>query len=232
MNNDVRVYAVGGSIRDEILGVPNKDFDFSVEAGSFDIMRDYIKSIGGEIFLETPEFVTIRARVGKIAADYVLCRKDGTYSDGRRPDNVTIGTIYDDLARRDFTINAIAKDENGNYLDPFGGIADINRKLIRCVGNTYDRISEDYLRLLRAARFSITKGFSISSEIEVLFVDTNILNHIIYTVSQDRIREELGKMFAYNTLESIHFFGMHYLFSMACFGKNSNIWLKPTNEKR
>ncbi len=102
----VKIYLVGGSIRDQLLGLKSKDLDYAVEAGSYEEMRDYIKE-NGKIFLETPEYLTIRAHLKNgEPADFVLCRKDGEYSDGRRPDKVTPGTLYDDLARRDFTVNA------------------------------------------------------------------------------------------------------------------------------
>ena len=228
--DNIRVYEVGGAVRDEIMGLPNKDIDYAVEAPSFDAMRAYILSVGGTIFLETPDYFTIRARVGKTAADYVLCRKDGAYSDGRRPDSVEAGTIYDDLARRDFTMNAIAKAANGNFIDPFNGRADIAGRIVRCVGSTEDRMREDYLRLVRAARFSITKEMSIDVEICRLFFDVNVLDSLRKSVSMERIRAELQRMFEYNTLRSIFFFGQYPLFAQACFG--SDIWLKATNEAR
>jgi tRNA nucleotidyltransferase (CCA-adding enzyme) len=229
-NMTVKIYSVGGAIRDEILGIKNKDIDFAVEANSYQEMKDYIVSSGGTIFLENLEYTTIRARMGKVSADYVLCRKDGIYSDGRHPDTVTIGTIYDDLARRDFTMNAIAKDQNGNYIDPFNGIKDIENKIIRCVGNTRDRINEDNLRLLRAARFYVTKEMLYTDEIEYLFGDRNLIESFRRSVSRDRVREELHKMFNCNTMWSIGFFGDHYDFASACFG--DDIWLKATFEQR
>src|SRR5579859_2576372 len=143
-------YLVGGYVRDKILGIPSKDLDYSVEAASYEEMRQSIIDRGGTILLETPNFFTIRARIGKEVSDYVLCRKDGAYSDSRHPDSVEHGTLHDDLARRDFTMNAIAIDSDGNYIDPFNGISDIKNKLIRCVGNAQDRFDEDALRMLRA----------------------------------------------------------------------------------
>lgn len=226
----VKLYRVGGAVRDELLGVKSKDIDFSVEASSYDEMRQYIIDTGGEIFLETPEFVTIRARFGRETADYVLCRKDGSYSDGRRPDNVTVGTLFDDLARRDFTMNAIAKDENGNYIDPFNGRQDIERGIIRCVGNAYDRMNEDVLRLLRAMRFSITKKMLIDREICNLFWDEELIDKFINTLPADRIRDELTKMFAFDTMNTIRMFNEYPFMLNACFVK-SGIWLKPTSEK-
>jgi len=226
----IKIYMVGGCVRDEILGLKSNDIDYSVEAESYQEMKDYIISNAGEIFLETPEYVTIRARFGRDTADYVLCRKDGAYSDGRRPDNVEVGTLYDDLARRDFTMNAIAKDSEGNYIDPFDGMRDIEDRVIRCVGNATDRISEDWLRMLRAVRFSITKGFRIEGSIIKMFNDPYATSKLYETVSEERIREEIYKMFKADTRETIMFFGLYPKMSYACFG--GRIWLKPTTEEK
>src|SRR5258706_480133 len=226
----IKIYRVGGAVRDSIMGLKSKDIDYSVEAESFDAMRDYIVSIGGQIFLETPNFLTIRARVGRESADYVLARKDNDYSDGRRPDSVEPGTLYDDLARRDFTMNAIAIDSQGYYIDPFYGIIDIGQRIIRCVGKAEDRISEDWLRLLRAARFSITKDMKIDSTITKFFDDNYATSHLAKSVSEERIREETSKMIQADTRVSIKFFGQYPKMSYACFG--GGIWLKPTTEER
>ena len=118
--------------------------------------------------VRTPEFLTIRAQVpaseAKLlartkVADFVLCRKDSASGDGRRPDSVEPGTVLDDLARRDFTMNAIARDvQTGEVLDPHGGREDIKWKTLRFVGDPMTRIREDGLRVLRGLRFMITKG--------------------------------------------------------------------------
>jgi len=223
-------YLVGGAVRDKILQVSSKDMDFAVEAPSFAAMRDEIERRGGEIFLETPEYLTIRARVPKLgAADFVLCRKDGAYIDGRRPEDVEPGTLMDDLARRDFTMNAIAMDEDGKYIDPFGGQADIEDKLIRCVGNTHDRFAEDYLRMLRAIRFGITKNMRLDHPIIQCFLDPKLVGKLAY-VSVERVREELFKCFKYNTLNMLYVLEGFPLVRDMVLG-NSGMWLKPTLEK-
>jgi len=183
--NNIKIWRVGGCNRDELLGLKSKDVDYAVESKSYEHMRNYILSIGGTIFIESPEFVTIRCKIGHESADYVLCRKESKYSDGRHPDEIQPGTIFDDLNRRDFKMNAIAKDSDGNYYDPFNGIKDIQNKRISCVGNTHDRITEDYLRLLRAARFSITKQMTIHPEIENLFYDNHILINFFNSISSN-----------------------------------------------
>src|SRR6187431_1537064 len=108
----INYYLVGGYVRDEILGVQSKDIDFAVEAKSYDAMKEDILRRGMTIFQERPQFFAIRARHPQMGGvDFTLCRKDGFYSDYRHPDDVRIGDIYDDLARRDFTVNAIARKE-------------------------------------------------------------------------------------------------------------------------
>ena len=111
----MKIYQVGGSVRDEFLNIKSKDIDYAVEADSFGDMRKYMIDNGYNIFLETPQYFTIRAKFpdshecNHLVADFALCRIDGQYSDGRRPDKVHRATIHEDLSRRDFTINAIAK---------------------------------------------------------------------------------------------------------------------------
>jgi tRNA nucleotidyltransferase (CCA-adding enzyme) len=225
-----KFYVVGGFVRDEILGVKSKDIDFAVEAGSFDEMRQAILDKGGSIFLETPEYLTIRARLPKVSgADFVLCRKDGKYVDGRHPESVEAGTIMDDLARRDFTMNAIAKTEDGEYLDPFNGKADIDARVIRCVGKAVDRFEEDKLRMLRALRFAITKNFSLHQDIEWCLKDPTLCLGLA-SVSGERIREELHKCFKANTFRTLTLLEEYRFVKLAVF-KDNNLWLKPTFEQ-
>lgn len=223
----VKFYKVGGCVRDEIIGRNSKDIDFSVEASSYDEMREEILRIGGTIFLETPQFLTIRAKIPGIGTtDYVLCRKDGAYNDGRHPDKVEAGSIYDDLERRDFTMNAIAKYD-GTYIDPHGGIKDIAQRIIRCVGSPEKRFTEDGLRILRAFRFAITLGFKLDKEISSFLYDSD-LKGLLSGISKERIREELFKMFRADSISSFRTldgFGMWFLFE-------DDLWLKPTLEQR
>jgi tRNA nucleotidyltransferase (CCA-adding enzyme) len=230
-----KIYQVGGSLRDELIdpSIKAKDLDFAVEAGSFDEMRQVILNRGGVIFLETEIYLTIRAKVPDLGcADYVLCRKDGAYSDNRRPDSVSVGTIYDDLARRDLSINAIAKNAStGEIIDPHNGRKDIENRLLRCVGDPVDRFTEDSLRLLRLIRFSITKGFQIEKETEDCLYDGKIIS-LLKNVSSERIREELIRCFAHNTLKTLELLEKYRLLRFELFaGFDKAIWLKPTMEK-
>ena len=199
---DITYYKVGGFVRDKILGVKSKDIDYAVEAPSYEAMRDDVLARGGKIFVEHPEFFTIRAKLNNEDADFVLCRKEGTYTDGRRPDSVEIGTIDDDLARRDFTVNAIAEREDGTLYDPYHGWLDLQRGVLRCVGVAQHRMAEDTLRMLRAIRFSITKGLVMSYPIQECLTNPMLIDGLS-KVSVERIREELNKCLAYDALATI-----------------------------
>lgn len=226
----VKMYLVGGAVRDSILGVPTKDFDYSVEASSFEEMRSYILSNGGKIYLEKPEYLTIRGKFNGRDADYVLCRKEGKYTDGRRPDEVIPGTIFDDLARRDFSVNAIAYDEDSqSYIDPHNGIQDLRTMTLRCVGNPIDRFNEDSLRIMRAIRFSITKGFAMDSSVANALWNPDVVKKLA-NVSKERIREELLRCFKHSTLKTIATLEYYPMVRDVVFDDNA-LWLKPTMEE-
>lgn len=250
----MQMYTVGGCVRDELLGVPSKDIDFTVvlddfeksvaqNGGPFEFMQYTLEDMGFEIFLSTPEFLTVRAqfptgdggfdvaRAGgkaipgrkRLTADFVLARKESDYTDGRRPDVVVPGTLEDDLARRDFTMNAIAKDAAGFFIDPFGGQDDIRRKMIVSVGSARDRFTEDALRAVRALRFSITKGFRIAPEVEDAMEDMEVLDAIQFKISDERINDELSKMFRFDTLASLDALGRFPLLTNAMFAGNVSL---------
>jgi tRNA nucleotidyltransferase (CCA-adding enzyme) len=218
------------SQRDEILGHKPNDIDYSVETESYESMRNHLLNNDFTICREKPEYGSIMAKcpISRVVSDYTLCRKDGYYSDFRRPDSITISNIDGDLSRRDFTMNAIAKIDN-KYYDPFSGIDDIEKKLIRCVGLPVDRLTEDPLRGLRAIRFSVTKGFTIdNSIIEILKSNTFIEN--FKTLNKERIHAELSKMFKYDTIRSIKILNdlpdelLEVIFS-------NGLWLIPSLKK-
>lgn len=226
----VKFYKVGGCVRDSILGVRSKDIDFSVEAPSYEAMKQEIQNRGGQIFLENPEYLTIRAKVPKFgAADFVLCRKDGNYSDGRRPDSVEHGKLEDDLARRDFTMNAIAEDEEGRLIDLYKGRDHIMQKEIWCVGQAQERFREDYLRLLRAMRFAITKEMSLSAPI-IFCLHNSLFVDGLKTISVERVREEVYKMFMFDTLRSFRMFEYYNKIRDVVFDYHG-LKLKPTLER-
>ena len=218
----MKMYTVGGCVRDEILGLKSKDIDFTVVLDERDLRNsgvedetDLFKKMvfelhnrGFKIHVEHPEHLTVRAQFPKghpspvRDADFVLARKEGAYSDGRRPDTVQPGTLHDDLARRDFTMNAIAKDTDGNLIDPFGGIKDIENKIIRAVGSPMERFNEDSLRMLRAVRFKVTKGFLLDHDIMQALHNEELLTKL-GNVSSERVMDELNKMLHFDTLRSL-----------------------------
>jgi tRNA nucleotidyltransferase/poly(A) polymerase len=228
----IKAYLVGGAVRDGLLGIKSKDLDYAVEAPSYEAMVEWIRE-RGKIFLESPQFWTVRAHLeGGQPADYVLCRKDGQYSDGRRPDSVEPGTLLDDLSRRDFTVNAMALDETTNELiDPFDGQKDLKKIFLRCVGNTQDRFKEDALRMLRALRFSITRGFCLSYEIIKALENKGLCDLLSNNVSSDRKRDEMYRCFAYDTVTTMDTLATYPLLTQAIFdGHTGKIWLMPTSK--
>lgn len=196
----IKFYLVGGKNRDDIMGFTNNDLDYAVECSSYEYLLKYLTTIGAKIYKSDPIYLSIRCRLETLGnVDLVICRKDGKYHDKRHPQHTEIGTIYDDLARRDLTINAIAKDiSNNNYIDPYNGYDDIVNHNIKCVGNASDRLSEDALRMVRILRFYII----LSTKTGIMWnIDPEILQYIaknyseISYISRERIYEEYKKIF-------------------------------------
>ena len=232
----VIVYEIGGCVRDELLGVPSKDVDYSCIADSFDDMVAFIKGSDLKIVVSKPEYGTVRAIAPKSGfrghvggLDFVWAREEGPYSDGRRPDWTKPADLYSDQARRDFTVNSIAKDETGVYIDPFHGIVDLQSGLLRAVGTAEDRFREDALRALRAIRFQITKGFSLDWEIKKA-LHSAWLPPLLDSVSAERKREELDRCFRFDTLVTFDTLAMlPSEFREAVF--KDGLRLKPTMER-
>jgi tRNA nucleotidyltransferase/poly(A) polymerase len=221
-------YEVGGHIRDEFLGIKSKDIDYVVIADSYAAMVLEIGHRGYEIFLETPEYYTVRARGPKGPADFVWARIEGPYYDSRHPDWVKPGNLLNDLKRRDFRMNTITRTEGGQIIDPFNGRRDIDERIIRCVGRAEDRMKEDPLRMLRAIRFSITKDMSLDPHIIDILYTYDIT---LKGVSEERIREELYKCFKHNTYLSLSFVRRFPHLFAHIFTKTS-LWLEPTMKGR
>ncbi len=179
-------YAVGGCVRDVVLGREPKDWDVATSAKPEEIQKIFPKS-----FYEN-KFGTVTAHIGGMDIQITTYRVDARYSDKRHPDDVRYTTnIKEDLARRDFTVNAMALSESGEIIDPFGGQDDLKNRVIRAVGNPEARFNEDALRLMRAVRFSAELGFLIHKEtLEAIRKFSSLLKF----VSKERIRDELGKI--------------------------------------
>lgn len=183
-----QAYLVGGCVRDAIIGrVPN-DWDITTSAHP-----DQVKAIFPRTFDTGLQHGTVSVKdiVGNIY-EVTTFRSDGQYEDGRHPTSVKfISSIEDDLARRDFTINAIAWNETSGFIDPFGGIQNIEKKIIRTVGDPTQRFTEDGLRILRALRFSAELTFEIEQE---TFSAIFNLPHLLDYISIERKRDELCKI--------------------------------------
>lgn len=208
---DLKFFFVGGCIRDELRGEAVHDIDFSVEATSFEAMEAGLRALGFKVWDVRPETLTIRANVPvghKLAevtkdADFVMCRSDGPTADGRRPEFVTPGSVFDDLARRDFTVNAMARDcDTGEFLDPFGGREDLAAGVLRFVGDPMERVKDDGLRVLRGFRFMVTKDLVPEAETWRVLVSPEAAE-MLHCVSVNRIREELEKMFKGDFMEAM-----------------------------
>ncbi|WP_226034708.1 CCA tRNA nucleotidyltransferase [Aquibacillus saliphilus] len=186
--NGHKAYFVGGAVRDQFLDKKIGDIDITTSARPNEIQQFFEKVIPVGI-----EHGTVIVRYGKESYEVTTFRIEEGYSDFRHPDNVQfVDRIEDDLARRDFTINAIAMDTKGNFIDPYGGKSDIENKQISTVGNPVDRFQEDPLRIMRALRFCSQLGFSIDKNTKKAIVD-NIAS--IEKVAIERIGIELEKMF-------------------------------------
>lgn len=242
-----KFYEVGGKVRDELLRLQSKDVDY-VAVPSEELLKhsytadqmftklwEHLYQEGFEIFLVTEDCFTIRAKFPKDhkyegIADFVMARKEVGYIEGTRTPIVEPGNLYDDLSRRDFTINALAKDpDTGEIIDYFNGLQDLKDKVLRTPLDPKVTFDDDPLRLLRCIRFSITKGFRIDISC-IGKLHGYDYNNKMKVVSEERIREELNKCFKYSTITT--------LYTLECFSNlrdyiflNTNLWLKPTNEK-
>ena len=239
----IRLFEVGGSIRDELMGIENPpDRDFCAESpDGWEALLEWCEDNMERVFLVTPEFLTVRGRMPNgDSIDVVMCRADGPSSDGRHPDHVTPGTLLDDLARRDFTVNAMAREVDpktlepiGELIDPHDGLADLKIGVLCTVGNADDRFREDGLRVLRAARFLVTKSLESTIDISACFFDLAWWEFIEETVSAERVREELTKMFRHDSGDAIRFFTNEcHPAALARLMDKCGLWLKPTMEKK
>ena len=182
-------YVVGGCVRDSILNRPVHDWDICTSATP----REMVEIFKDKRIIETGlKHGTITVLNGDGQYEITTFRTDGEYSDCRRPDSVTfVKDLYEDLYRRDFTINAMAYNDEVGLVDPFDGIKDINIQVIRCVGNPIDRFNEDGLRIMRAIRFAAQLDFAIENSTEVVL---SLLARNLYNISVERISDELRKI--------------------------------------
>ena len=179
-------YIVGGCVRDILLSRIPEDFDITTSLPPNQILSLFPKTIATGI-----KHGTITVIIDNENIEVTTFRTDGTYLDSRRPNKVNfVNNINEDLARRDFTINDMAYNYKTGLIDNFGGINDLNNKLLRCVGNPETRFNEDALRILRLFRFSAQLGF----DIEHNTLSSALKNaHLLKNISRERIASELFK---------------------------------------
>ena len=186
-NAGYEAYIVGGSVRDALLNQEPKDYDITTNAEPSEV-----KSIFPKTFDTCLKHGTVTVRYNHESYEVTTYRVDGTYEDHRRPKEVTFTkSLAEDLLRRDFTINAMAYNEEEGLIDMHGGLEDLNNCVIRAVGDARKRFDEDALRILRAMRFAGQLSFDIEDETLQAMKEKAIL---LKDISAERIREELTKL--------------------------------------
>lgn len=180
-------YVVGGCVRDSILGREPEDWDITTSAKPQQVKALFPRTIDTGI-----QHGTVTVMLDKEGFEITTYRIDGKYEDSRHPKEVTFTpNLTEDLRRRDFTINAMAYNNEAGLVDVFGGLEDIDNKVIRCVGNARERFGEDALRIMRAIRFSAQLGYTIEEETCEAIRE---LAPTLEAISAERIRVELEKL--------------------------------------
>ena len=188
-DNGYEAYVVGGCVRDSIMGFAPHDWDVCTSAlpeQVIDVFKDY------KVIPTGIQHGTVSVVLEDTVYEITTYRVDGEYKDNRHPDSVEfVSNLKEDLARRDFTINAMAYNDKDGLIDYFGGIDDIKHKFIRCVGLPKKRFSEDALRIMRALRFAMVFGFNIEGRTSFTM---DILADNLNQISIERINAEITKM--------------------------------------
>lgn len=184
--NGFSIFEVGGSVRDEILGIEFTDYDFATDATPSEMMK-FLPNANDTF----AKFGCIKYKGEYGRAEITTFRREEDYDDFRHPKKVTfVKTLEEDYKRRDFTINAIYKDVNGKIYDPAHGVFDINNRIIRFIGDPETRIIEDPLRILRAKRFASKLGFRIEQD---SFDAIEKLSYLLDKLNPEKIKEEERK---------------------------------------
>ena len=180
-------FAVGGCVRDAVLGREPADWDITTSA-----MPEQVKALFSRTIDTGIQHGTVTVMKDHVGYEVTTYRIDGEYEDARHPKEVSFtSNLVEDLKRRDFTINAMAYNDRAGIVDEFDGIGDLERGVIRCVGNAMDRFSEDALRMLRAVRFSAQLGFAIDEDTRAAITK---LAPNLEKISAERIQVELVKL--------------------------------------
>lgn len=180
-------YAVGGCVRDSVLSREPDDWDITTSASPSEVKAVFARTVDTGL-----QHGTVTVLMGKEQYEVTTYRIDGEYEDGRHPKEVIFtASLEEDLKRRDFTINAMAYNDEEGLVDLFGGMDDLQRKVVRCVGDPMERFQEDALRILRAVRFSAQLGFRIHSDTAAAVLR---LAPTLSRISAERIAAELTKL--------------------------------------
>lgn len=192
---DFELYLVGGCVRDYLRHQINNDYDFTTNATPFEIM-EILQDKGGSILPTGLKHGTLTFLYHKIPYEITTYRKESSYENHRSPkDVIFVNSLYEDLKRRDFTINAICYHPKKGFVDPFFGQEDLNNQIIRCIGEPKERFNEDALRILRALRFHYTFHFMIEpNTYQAIKSCVPLLSYI----SKERIQMEWNKMLLSN----------------------------------
>lgn len=185
--NGYEAYAVGGCVRDSLLGREPEDWDITTSALPLQVKQLFPRTVDTGL-----QHGTVTVLLGREGFEVTTYRIDGEYTDGRHPKEVTFTpSLPEDLKRRDFTINAMAYNEQDGLVDAFGGAGDLEAGIIRCVGNPMDRFREDALRILRAVRFAAQLHFAIEEHTREAVCE---LAPDLKRISAERIQAELVKL--------------------------------------
>lgn len=180
-------FAVGGCVRDSILGRIPDDWDITTSASPYQVKELFQRTVDTGL-----QHGTVTVMVGNTGYEVTTYRIDGEYEDGRHPKEVLFtSNLTEDLKRRDFTINAMAYSREQGLIDEFGGMDDMQNKIIRCVGDPWKRFGEDALRILRAVRFAAQLGFVIEEKTKQAIVE---LAPTLIKISAERIQTEMVKL--------------------------------------
>jgi len=184
-----KAYIVGGFVRDYIIGIRSNDIDIATNATPKDI-----KNIFADSCLPNEDYGSVTVILKGVRFEITTFRRDIGYIDNRRPAEIKyIDDLLEDLKRRDFTINTLCMDDEGQIVDLLNGREDIDNRIIRCVGDADKKFSEDALRILRAIRFATILNFKLEDE-TVKAIKNN--KHLIRNLSFNRKKEELDKIFS------------------------------------
>lgn len=201
--NDCRIktYLSGGSVRDKLLGIKSKTYNYTAVA--YLSFRGFIKIVNkeGKIHKAWPNYLAVKAKLKNKDVNIVMARTDEEYRDGRHPDDVMqTRSLKEDSLRRDFTINAMYMGDNGKIYDFHNGRQHLKEKKIVCIGNPQEKFKEDYTRILRAMRLSSQLNFSIDRS---TLIAMGKVAHNIHLIEPNILRNEINKSLEYDSVKTL-----------------------------